>query len=224
MQWCKIMFDFFQVTITAEVTLPQSWVGVTQRWSLLQTGWPQFSWSQSQTPTSTICLLQVWSLTQFYSVDFSKSMISVSKCVFNKRTIKVCVSCCWRCPGTSVPSTPHLTMSLYLCSSGSNARGKSRAWEGRRVSSKSPSRVRDGDEGVAGRNGREYCFPDEGSLICPPGKSMSFYKKETGKNWLSGQTWTVPGFGEEPLPQNVHGRRFRHWRGVLRKVHCQCID
>ena len=37
---------------------------------------------------------QVWSLTQFYSVDFSQSRIGVKKCVFNKRTIKVCVSCC----------------------------------------------------------------------------------------------------------------------------------
>ena len=37
---------------------------------------------------------QVWSLTQFYSVDFSKSRIDVKNCVFNKRTIKVCVSCC----------------------------------------------------------------------------------------------------------------------------------
>ena len=38
---------------------------------------------------------QVWSLTQFYSVDFSKAKIGVNKkCVFNKRTIKVCVSCC----------------------------------------------------------------------------------------------------------------------------------
>ena len=40
------------------------------------------------------CLLlsginQVWSLTQFYSVDFSKTSIGVKKCVFNKRTIKV---------------------------------------------------------------------------------------------------------------------------------------
>ena len=32
---------------------------------------------------------QVWSLTQFYSVDFSQSWIGVRKCVFNKRTIKV---------------------------------------------------------------------------------------------------------------------------------------
>ena len=31
--------------------------------------------------------------TFFYSVDFSQSRISVKKCVFNKRTIKVCVSC-----------------------------------------------------------------------------------------------------------------------------------
>ena len=84
---------------------------------------------------------QVWSLTQFYFVDFSPSRIGVKKCVFNKRTIKVCVSCCWRCPGTSAPSTAHLTVSLYLCSSGSNERGE--------------LRVRDGDEGVAGRNGRE---------------------------------------------------------------------
>ena len=37
---------------------------------------------------------QVWSLSEFYSVDFSKSRIDIKKCVFNKRTIKVCVSCC----------------------------------------------------------------------------------------------------------------------------------
>ena len=37
---------------------------------------------------------QVWSLTQFYSVDFSQSRTDVQKCVFNKHTIKVCVSCC----------------------------------------------------------------------------------------------------------------------------------
>ena len=36
---------------------------------------------------------QVWSLTQFYSVDFPQPRIGGRKCVFNKRTIKVCVSC-----------------------------------------------------------------------------------------------------------------------------------
>ena len=37
---------------------------------------------------------QVWSLTLFYFVDFSQSGIGVTKCVFNKCTIKVRVSCC----------------------------------------------------------------------------------------------------------------------------------
>ena len=36
---------------------------------------------------------QVWASTQFYSVDFSHSRISVMKCVFNKCTIKVSFSC-----------------------------------------------------------------------------------------------------------------------------------
>ena len=80
-----------------------------------------------------------------------------------------------------MPSAAHLPVSLYLCSSGSNAREESRALEGRSVSSKSPSRVQDGDKGVAKRNEREKCFPDEGSLICPPGKSMILHKKETEK-------------------------------------------
>ena len=51
-------------------------------------------------------------------------------------------------------------VSLYLCSSAINAQGESMALDGRRVSSKSPTRVRDGDEGVAGRNGGEK--PDQG--------------------------------------------------------------
>ena len=38
--------------------------------------------------------VQVWSLTQFYSVDFSKLRIGVNKCVFYKCKIKVCIICC----------------------------------------------------------------------------------------------------------------------------------
>ena len=45
-------------------------------------------------PVGTQGKLQVWSLTQFYSVDFSNSRIGVKKCVFNKRTIKLCACCC----------------------------------------------------------------------------------------------------------------------------------
>ena len=55
------------------------------------------------------------------------------------------------------------------------------ALEGLRASSKSLSRVTDGDERVAVRNRREKYFPDEGSLICPSGRSMILYKKETEK-------------------------------------------
>ena len=42
-------------------------------------------------------------------------------------------------------------MFLKKVSSGSNAQGELRVLEGRRVSSKCPSRDRDGDEGVAGK-------------------------------------------------------------------------
>ena len=55
----------------------------------------------------------------------------------------------------------HLTVYLFL-STGSDAQ--------------------DGYEGVAGRNRREKCFPNEGLLICPPGKSVIFYKEATEKN------------------------------------------
>ena len=50
------------------------------------------------------------------------------------------VSCSCRRPGTFVHRVAHLTMSLYLYSCGSNARGVLRDFEGRRVSSKNPSR------------------------------------------------------------------------------------
>ena len=36
---------------------------------------------------------KVWLQTQFCSVDSSQLRIGVKKCIFNKRTIKVCVSC-----------------------------------------------------------------------------------------------------------------------------------
>ena len=105
---------------------------------------------------------QVWPLTQLYSVDFSQSRIGVKKCVFNKRTIKVCVSFLWGCLGTFSTTAAHLTRPCILACSGSNAEGESRVLEGRHVSSKTPSRVRDGgDEGVAWRKEREYSFLDE---------------------------------------------------------------
>ena len=61
---------------------------------------------------------------------------------------------------------------------------EARAREGRRVSSKSPSRVRDGGEGVAGRNEREKCFPDEaGFSIFPPGNSDTLQERKDELVW-----------------------------------------
>ena len=65
------------------------------------------------------------SLTQFYSVIFSQSRWSVKKCVFGKRTIKVCVRSFW-----ALPCLADLSVSLCLCSLGSNARGESSTLEG----------------------------------------------------------------------------------------------
>ena len=89
---------------------------------------------------------QVWTHSlKSNSVDFSKSRIGVKKCVFNQRTIKVCVSCfCW----CSETSAAQLTVSLFLCLFLCNAQGKPRALEGRCVAQKalrgSETETRDG--------------------------------------------------------------------------------
>ena len=68
-----------------------------------------------------------------------------------------------------------------------------RALDGLRVSSKSPSRVRDGDgdEGVAGRNGREKYYLDK-----------CFIQKGNRKNLVSGQPSSVSdlAFPEKMVP------------------------
>ena len=65
-------------------------------------------------------------------------------------SIKVCISCSLRYPaGTSAPSSPHLTVSFFLCSSEATYTSRLWALEGHHVSSKNPSRVRDLDWGIA---------------------------------------------------------------------------
>ena len=71
----------------------------------------------------------------------------------------------WQCPGTFSPSAAHLSASMSLCSSRRNARGELRALEGRRVSSKSPPRLRKGNEWFAERNTKEKCVSQEVLLI-----------------------------------------------------------
>ena len=97
------------------------------------------------------------------------------------------------------------------CFSGSNTWCESRGLEGHHVSSKSPSRILDAEGGVAGRNGRDRRFPDGGSLICPPDKSMIFYLSGPPNTWLL----ATPG---PPGIAPIHSAR---WIGVYLMTKCQ---
>ena len=91
-------------------------------------------WIQTSAQRCQTGRKHVWSLTQFFSVDFPPSRIVG----FSNNAVKVCVSCSWLCPGTSVPSTRHLMVSSFLCTSKSNTRGKSRAFWADTAPFKSP--------------------------------------------------------------------------------------
>ena len=84
---------------------------------------------------------------------------------FNKRTVKVCISCSWQCPRTSAPSAPHQTVSLYLrvvlqkCTR--------RGWgplKGARSAKKTFMGLRSRLVSCW-RNGREECFSVKGPFI-----------------------------------------------------------
>ena len=131
--------------------------------------------------TQQVCLQ-----TQFYSVDFSLSRIGVKECVVYKHTIKVCVRCCWRCPGTSPPSGTHLTVSLFPCSSGSSAWGESRALEECHVSSKSPIKCRRRRHGSCWEERKRMAFPRWGVIGW---QINDFFTKQIELEWVRGQTW-----------------------------------
>ena len=99
-----------------------------------------------------------------------------------------------------MPSTAHLTVSLYLCSSGSNAQGESRAREGRCVSSKNPSRRR---RGSCWEERKRRVFPRRGVIVLPSGKSMSFHKKETEKIELVARPGSVGVNGERAIDSTL---------------------
>ena len=66
---------------------------------------------------------------------------------------------------------------------------------GHLVSSKSSSRVWDGVERAAGRNGSKNMYPHEGSLVCPPCKAIIFYLCDPPNTWLlSTPLATTPRF------------------------------
>ena len=75
-----------------------------------------------------------------------------------------------------MPSAVHLVVSLILCTSGSS---EARSLEEHPVTSKRPSRVRDGDEGFVGRNGREKYFLNE--IDMPFRQTNDFFTKREQK-------------------------------------------
>ena len=85
---------------------------------------------------------------------------SKKKCVFNKRTIKVCVSCSWRCLRTSTPSTP-LPDSFFE---------SPQFWKQHTSRVEGPSKVR----GSCWEEQKRKVFPQRGVIICLPGKSIIF--------------------------------------------------
>ena len=136
-------------------------------------------WNMSDFSLGTSLLMpgldQVWSLTQFPSVGFLQSRISVKKWG-SKYTIKFAS---WGI-GTSTPSVTNLTASLISEVPQTMYETKLRALEWHCVCSQNPSRVHEKHMTVAGRNKRE--FPSKkGPLIRPTGNQWFFTKSELQK-------------------------------------------
>ena len=90
-----------------------------------------------------------------------------NKYVFNKRPIRVCISCSWKCPRTFVHGSSHQTVFLFHWGFRGKVRTKD---EGPR---REPYLLK-GTVAVPkqrlGRNRREKYISDEGPFICSPGK------------------------------------------------------
>ena len=86
-------------------------------------------------------------------------------------------------------------MSLYVILVGSNARGKSRPEKGAVSAQKALQGSETETRELLGGTDENSVSPMRGSLICPPGKSMIFHKKETEKNCVArpgsaGEMWS----------------------------------
>ena len=115
---------------------------------------------------------QVWSLTQLYSIDFSQSRFRVIKVRFQQAHNQGLRQLFFTASWDLLPKRSYIWQCpLYICRFASNARGKPRVLS----QLKKPFKSRDGDEGVAGRNGIEKSFSDE---WCPPGKWMTCRRRK----------------------------------------------
>ena len=121
-------------------------------------GGPSSKMAVTSVPGSAAEWWQVWPPTQFYSVLLTfHNNGSVLESAFSTKGLR--------------------QLCLMVGLKFQKQRTRRVEGPGRRVSSKSPSRVWDGNQGVAGRNRREKCFPNEGSLILPSRQINDFFTK-----------------------------------------------
>ena len=110
---------------------------------------------------------QVWSLTQYYCV--SQSRIGVKSSFSANVQSRVTSAVLW----TSATSAAHLTLSLILRNSGSNARGKLRALE-RTCQLKKPFEGPRQRRGYCWEERKRFVFPQLGVINLPSGPINDF--------------------------------------------------
>ena len=141
---------------------------------------------------------------------------------FTKRTIKVCISCDWPCPGPSTPSVPHQTVPLNFCILGSNLQGEI----GRPL--RTPCQLKKPMKGQKQRHAscreRRMRLLVSHRLVCHLDKSMIFHPSGLPKIWLVARLppfnvkiktfictqskWIIPGLTN--LGLTVFGRLLQH--------------
>ena len=120
--------------------------------------------SSCLTLTSTrLFFPRVLSLTQFNSVGFLQSRISVKKVCYHEQAINISITFCGRgCPVTSAPSRTRVMESLYLCSSRSNARGEVEGLKTALCQLKKPFNGLELSQVSCWKDSEWATFPDEG--------------------------------------------------------------
>ena len=154
---------------------------------------------------------RLWSLNQFFPVGFLHSRICVKSVFYTNKQSKftsgVYNGFCAKC---SKPEDVFISAFLEA-----TYEARLRTLEDCRVSSKSPSRVQDG-EGVAGRKEREQPAPR--SLIWPTGKAMIFFLQKANKTKFRFVTIYLT---DVDIVDNLHSSAVGAGRGLQRHLPCK---
>ena len=128
---------------------------------------------------------------------------TIIRCVLNYRTIKVCGSCSWFCPGTFAPT--NLTMSFYLCRSRSKATHK--ASQGPLQSAMSAQKAIQGSKTELLEGTEEKSISLKRGVIDLPSKSMFYCQSGPRNTWLPASSLLLilltPHLHGESIPPNA---------------------